>query len=108
MSTLKAAGVALRPGIVCMSPQSATSQPAPVLVLLVRVRRETVHGDDRLEPELSHDPEVSREVGPAGFDLRQSAARVAPVVLERLHGRDEDDCVRAQATHPADDVEELL
>ena len=30
MSTLKAAGVAESPGIVCMSPQSATSQPAPV------------------------------------------------------------------------------
>ena len=30
MSTLNAAGLALRPGIVCMSPQSATSQPAPV------------------------------------------------------------------------------
>ena len=30
MSTLTAAGVAPRPGIVCMSPQSATIQPAPV------------------------------------------------------------------------------
>ena len=30
MSTLNAAGVAERPGIVCMSPQRATSQPAPV------------------------------------------------------------------------------
>ena len=30
MSTLIAAGVLPRPGIVCMSPQSATIQPAPV------------------------------------------------------------------------------
>ena len=36
MSTLKAAGVEERPGIVCMSPQSATSQPAPVYARTAR------------------------------------------------------------------------
>ena len=36
MSTLKAAGVAESPGIVCMSPQSATSQPAPVYARTAR------------------------------------------------------------------------
>ncbi len=83
-------------------------EPPHELELLLRVRRELVHADDRLQPEAVDDPDVAREVRGAGLDLGGAAVEVAAVVLERPHRRDEHDGARPQLADAAGDVEELL
>ena len=78
------------------------------LELLVRVAGEAVDGDDGLQPELRDDGEMSREVRCTALDRGDAAVGLAPVVLERSDGGDEDDRTRAEPTRSADDVEELL
>ena len=78
------------------------------LDLLVAVAWEAVDRDDGVEAELADDPEVAREVGCALLDRIGAALRILRVVLQRLHGGDEDDRARPQVADAADDVHELL
>ncbi len=83
-------------------------EPPDELELLGGVGRELVDRDDRVQPEVLHDPDVPGEVGGAALDLGHPAVDVPAVVLERAHGRDEHGRARPQAADPAGDVEELL
>ena len=78
------------------------------LELLVRVGREAVHRDDRLQAEAFDDPDVAGEVLRADLDRVETSVGIAGVVLERTNRRDEHDRARPQAADAAGDVEELL
>ena len=72
------------------------------------VAREPVHGHDGVQTEARDVREMPLEVGCSGLDRLEAAVRVAAVVLQRPHGRNEHDGSRPQAADAADDVEELL
>ena len=70
------------------APASSASD-ADALDLVGGVAGEAVDRDDRVDPELAHDADVAGEVGGARLDRLDAAVRIAGVVLQRLHGRDE-------------------
>ena len=73
-----------------------------------RVAGKLVHGDDGVEAQLLHDPQVRGEIRGAPLECREPAVRIAAVPLQRLRRGDEDDGVGREPARPADDVDELL
>ncbi len=60
------------------------------------------------KPEPVDDPDVAGEVPGADLDRVRATVRVAGVMLERAHRRDENDRIGSQVADAAGDVEELL
>src|SRR5437867_1865778 len=80
---------------------------------LVRVRRESVHCDDRREAEGVEDLDVGIEVREAGLERLQVLDREvfllhASVVFQRPHARDEDRGIGPEPALAAYEVHELL
>src|SRR5919204_104662 len=55
---------------------------ADELQLVVRVAGEAIDGDDGVQAELAHDPEMADQVLGAGLDRLDAAVRIAAVMLE--------------------------